>query len=127
MNRTCPICRKVCKSANGFRMHFEARHHGAVMEELRELRPEPKGQLQRRWMGPELLLTPPPLDEQIASVSLAYRLYAHRMEEAVEERNVTPHTAYHNCCNVLHAIETLRWLRKNEAAIKQLLAERKAA
>jgi hypothetical protein len=72
----------------------------------------------RGWINPVLRTPAPTLSEQIASLEMAYRFYAMRQEEAVEERNVTPHTAYHNCSNLLHALETLRWLGRNEAAVK---------
>ncbi len=124
MTHICPACRKVCKSSSGLKIHIEARHAGGKPK----ARPAPSGSYPpRAWIEPGLKSPPPSLDEQIASMTLAYRLYALRQKEAAGERNVTPDTAYHNCSNVLHGIESLRWLRKNEAAIKRLLAERKAA
>jgi hypothetical protein len=120
MTHICPHCRKVCKSANGLKMHLEARHRGAGKPQPK-LSSAPETLRKRGWIEPGLKSQPPALDEQIASMTLAFRLYELRQKEAVAEKNVTPHTAYHNCSNVLHALETLRWLRKNEAAIKAKL------
>jgi len=126
MTHRCPYCNKLCKSENGLKGHIVARHPGRE-ERQPKLASAPETLHKRGWIEPGIKPTVPTLDEQIASVSQAYHLYELRQKEAVAKMNVTPHTAYHNLSNVLHAIETLRWLRKNEAAIKRLLAERKAA
>jgi hypothetical protein len=119
MTHICPACRKVCKSSRGLREHITAKHPDGLKPTSHRVS---AGEYPpRAWIEPGLKSQPPALDEQIASMTLAFRLYELRQKEAVAEKNVTPHTAYHNCSNVLHALETLRWLRKNEAAIKQIV------